>query len=78
MKTPKEYAAEGGQHCPICASKPFNLGSDGSRSHDGVYIRRRCSHCGTDWTETCKVTGYVDLVPGPDVSALDNTREDEA
>lgn len=64
MKTPNEYAAAGGLGCPICGKNPVNL-SEGSRTNEILMVRRRCLGCGTDWTETAKVTGYIDLDPGP-------------
>lgn len=60
MKTPKQYAKDGGARCPVCDSENI-LGCDTDINDGCVYQNIICNNCRAEWVDVYKLTGYSEL-----------------
>jgi formate dehydrogenase maturation protein FdhE len=60
----RKYAATLKTHCPSCGSEYDVFAVNDANTEEGMIIHYECGACYTEWDETYKLTGYINLREG--------------
>ena len=59
--TPQQYAAHGGEHCPMCESRDIGWRTEPEMIGMTAEQRAECNECGAQWDDLYRLDGYMRL-----------------